>query len=151
MRITKGEKIFYAVNDTLLLIISAIALYPLIYVLSASLSNPNIVAEGRVWLLPKGFSVQNYLKVLNYTGIWQAYGNTVIYAVFGTAFSLFITICLAYPLSKKRLHGKTFFTIMSAIPMWFTAGMIPTFLNLQSLNLLDTRIGLIVGFSINSF
>lgn len=151
MKYTKGEKVFYSINNVLLLLISAIALYPLIYVFSASLSDPTIVAEGKVWLLPKGFSVKNYIEVFNYKGIWHAYGNTVIYAVFGTAFSLLITILIAYPLSKKRLHGKTFFTMIAAVPMWFSAGMIPIFLNLQSLHLLDSRIGLIVGFSINSF
>lgn len=151
MRQTKGEKIFYAINNVLLMIISIISLYPLLYVLSASLSDPEIVAVGKVWLLPKGFSIKNYIEVLNYDGIWTAYGNTVIYAVFGTAFSLLTTICLAYPLSKKRLRGQTLFTFLAAFTMWFSSGMIPTFLNLQSLNLLDSRIGLIVGFSINSF
>lgn len=151
MKQSKGEKIFAVFNVGFLLIIAAIAIYPFIYVLAASLSDPQEVMAGNVWLWPSGFELGAYKEVINYKGIWRAYGNTIFYAGVGTLVSMAVTLCGAYPLSKKRLRGGVIITFLVAFTMWFSAGMIPIYLNLKSLNLLNTRSALIFGFCVTPF
>lgn len=151
MNYTRGEKIFKIFNAIVLTILSCMCIYPLLYVLSASFSSPDAVAAGKVWLLPKGLSVAAYKNVLGYNKIWTAYLNTVFYAVVGTLVSMVVTICGAYPLSKKRLHGSKIIVFLISFSMWFTAGIIPTYLNFRDLGLLDTRTSLIFGFCVTTF
>lgn len=148
---TKGEKIFAITNYIFLTIISLLTLYPFLYVLSASLSNPDDVITGKVLLFPKGLTLESYIKVLSTKGIWIAYGNTIFYTIVGTATSIVVTICGAYPLSKKRLMGRKFITFMVAFTMWFYAGMIPFYLNIKSLNLTNSRLGIIIAFACSAF
>lgn len=151
MKRTIGEKIFLAFDVLILTALSVAAIYPFLYVLGASLSAPEEVAAGTVWLLPKGLTLFAYKEVLHYEGIWMAYANTIFYAVVGTAISMALTICGAYPLSKKRLRGNTIITFMAAFTMWFNAGMIPIYLNLRSLHLLDTRTGILIFGCVSAF
>lgn len=148
---SRGEKIFKIVNNTLLALLAMAALYPFIYVLSASISKPYNVVTGKVLLFPKGFTFDAYYAVLGNSDIWLAYGNTIFYTVVGTAVSMFFTICGAYVLSKKRLRGRKWFTIFVTLTLWFDAGMIPFYLNLRDLGLLNTRTGIIIAFACNAF
>ncbi|MBO1511858.1 carbohydrate ABC transporter permease [Metabacillus bambusae] len=142
-----ADFIIYAVVG----LIAIICIYPFIYVLSASISSSDAVLKGDVLLFPKDITIEAYKLVLEEPGIWVAYGNTIFYTVVGTLFSMFVTICGAYPLSKKRLKGRSFFAFFIAFTMWFNAGIIPTYLNLKDLGLLDTRTAIIVGFAISTF
>ncbi|MBE5041172.1 carbohydrate ABC transporter permease [Ructibacterium gallinarum] len=151
MKRSKGEKIFGVFNGLILIILAIIALYPFIYVIVASFSDPMEVASGHVWLYPIGINLSAYEEVIHYEGIWVAYANTFFYAIVGTLVSIVVTILGAYPLSKKRLRGKTIFTFLIAFSMWFQAGMIPTYLNFKDLGLLDTRTAIIVGFCVTAF
>lgn len=148
---SRGEKLFQAVNYILLGIIAVAALYPFVYVLSASISMPYNVTTGKVLLFPKGFNLGAYEAVLGNKDIWTAYGNTIFYTVAGTAVCMAFTICGAYALSKKRLRGRKLFTIFVTITMWFDAGMIPFYLNLRNLNLLNKRMGIIIAFACSAF
>lgn len=148
---SRGEKIFKAVNYMLLGIIAIAALYPFVYVLSASISMPYNVTTGKVLLFPKGFTLEAYKEVLGNRDIWVAYGNTIYYTIIGTAVCMFFTICGAYALSKKRLRGRKLFTIFVTITMWFDAGMIPFYLNLRNLGLLNKRVGIIIAFACSAF
>ncbi|WP_191561384.1 carbohydrate ABC transporter permease [Metabacillus idriensis] len=132
-------------------LIALLCIYPFIYVFSASISSADAVIKGDVLLLPKDITFDAYKQVLTEPGIWMAYGNTIFYTVVGTLFSMFVTICGAYPLSKKRLKGRSFFAFFIAFTMWFNAGIIPTYLNLKTLGLLDTRTAIIVGFAVSTF
>ncbi|MBD1380667.1 carbohydrate ABC transporter permease [Metabacillus arenae] len=132
-------------------LIAIICIYPFIYVLSASISSSDAVLRGDVLLFPKDITFEAYKRVIEEPGIWIAYGNTIFYTVVGTLFSMFVTICGAYPLSKKRLKGRSFFAFFIAFTMWFNAGIIPTYLNLKDLGLLDTRTAIIVGFAVSTF
>ncbi|MFD2329884.1 carbohydrate ABC transporter permease [Cohnella sp. GCM10020058] len=151
MNRTKGEKAFGVFNIGIMSIIMILTLYPLYYVVIASFSDPIAVATGAVTLLPHGFALASFNKVIHMDNIWTAYGNTVFYSVFGTLISLVLTILGAYPLSKRRLKGRKLFTLFVLITMWFSAGMMPTYLNFQNLGLLDTRLGVLLCFAVDSF
>lgn len=148
---SRGEKIFKIINNFLLALMATAALYPFLYVLSASVSKPYNVITGKVLLFPKGFTFDAYKEVLGNPDIWLAYGNTIFYTLAGTAVSMIFTICGAYALSKKRLRGRKFFTILVTLTLWFDAGMIPFYLTLRDLGLINTRTGIIIAFACNAF
>lgn len=128
-----------------------ITVYPFIYVLANSLSSATAVKMGKVVLFPIDFNLEAFKYVLSQKGIWIAYGNTIFYTVVGTAVNLILTVLGAYPLSKKRLKGRTFVSFFIVFTMWFNAGMIPFYLNLRSLDLLNTRLAIIIAFGITTF
>lgn len=151
MKINLGEKIFKRFNYVILGLIAFIALYPVIYVFSASISSSHAVSTGKVLLFPKEITWIAYKNVLQKEGIWIGYANTIFYTLVGTAVNLFVTICGAYPLSKRELPGRKFFTLMIVVTMWLDAGIIPFFLNLRDLGLLDKRITIIIAFACSTF
>ncbi|CAN7262403.1 carbohydrate ABC transporter permease [Paenibacillus sp. LjRoot153] len=151
MRTSLGDKCFNAVNTLLLSMIGLAALYPFVYVLSASLSSGDAVVSGKVLLLPVNINLEAYVKVLMQKSIWVAYANTLYYTVVGTLVSLFLTICGAYPLSKKRLKGKGVINFLIALTMWFHAGMIPFYLNLRDMGMLNERFTIIIAFAVTTF
>lgn len=151
-RISKSEKLFQTVNYIFLTFIGAIMLYPLLYVFSASVSDPQMVAAGKVVFLPKGnITLDAYKMVLSDKQIWVAYGNTIIYAFGGTFLSLIFTTLGGYPLSKRRLRGRRFFNLMFAFTMWFNGGIIPLFLTIKDYGLLNSRWGILITFLIDTF
>lgn len=148
---SRGEKIFKIINNILLGIMALVALYPFVYVLSASISMPHNVTTGKVLLFPIGLTFAAYKEVLGNPDIWMAYGNTIFYTIAGTMLNMFFTICGGYALSKKRLRGRKIFTIFVTLTLWFDAGMIPFYLTLRDLGLLNTRIGILIAFACNAF
>ncbi len=148
---SREEKVFKVVNNILLAIMALAALYPFVYVLSASISLPYNVVTGKVMLFPKGFTWDSYKEVLGNPDIWTAYGNTIFYTVVGTVISMVLTICGAYALSKSRLRGRKWLTIFVTLTLWFDAGMIPFYLTIRDLGLLDTRTGIVIAFACNAF
>ncbi len=151
MKVSVGERIFTIANHTFLFLISVLALYPFIYVLSASLSHGNAVAAGTVVLFPVDFNIMAYKKVAEIQNLWVAYGNTIFYTVVGTFTCMVFSITGAYALSKKRLMGRKLFTILVTMTMWFRAGIVPDFLNFRDLGLYNTRAVPIIGFAVVAF
>ncbi|MBN2565093.1 MAG: carbohydrate ABC transporter permease, partial [Candidatus Eisenbacteria bacterium] len=98
--------IFDTANTALLAVVLAAVLYPLIFVASASISNPRLVATGQVYLWPKEPSLEGYRALLRYKDIWTGYRNTIFYTAAGTLLSLFLTLTAAYPLAHKDLPGR---------------------------------------------
>ncbi len=133
-----ADRIFNLVNNTVLVFILAIVLYPLIYVLSASISNPDMVITGKMWLFPTGIQFDGYRRVFQDNDIWSGYKNTVIYTVMGTLVSLFVTLTTAYPLSRKDFVGRNFFTLLFTFTMFFSGGLIPTYLLVKDLGMRNT-------------
>lgn len=120
-------------------IVAALAwLYPLVYVVSASFSSPEELLSGNVVLFPKGFTLEAYKYVFKNKDIMIGYRNTIFYSVVGTLYNMILTVFAAYPLSKKDMKGQTFLTMMITFTMFFGGGMIPVYLNLNSLGLLNT-------------
>lgn len=151
MRATKGEKCFYICNNIFLVLLTLCIIYPVIYVLSASFSSSNAVVTGQVVLLPKEVSLSAYRYVLSDRWIWISYANSFFYTIVGTAVALAVTVCGAYPLSKEKLPGKGVITRLVVFSMWFSAGMIPMYLNFRDLGLLNTRASIIIGFACDTF
>lgn len=151
MQESRGEKLFYRFNYGFLSFLLLIILFPVLYVLSASISSPDAVVSGKVILFPVDLTLDAYKAVFREPTIWRGYGNTIFYTVIGTLVSMLLTICGAYSLSKRRLRGRTFFNLMISFTLVFNAGMIPMYMNFRSLDLLDTRTGIIFGFAISTF
>jgi putative aldouronate transport system permease protein len=144
VRLSLGERIYLACAYAFLGLFSLATLYPFLYVLSASLSSGAALSGNRVWLYPVEPSLAAFLEIMSKADLWRAYGNSIIYTSCGTFLSLCVSIGMAYALSKRRLRGRGILTFIMALTMWFSAGLIPNYLNIKSLGLLNTRAVLII-------
>ncbi|MFM9330555.1 carbohydrate ABC transporter permease [Paenibacillus mesotrionivorans] len=151
MKQTSGEKLFSVFNHIFLTLLAFATLYPFLYVLSASISAGDAVVNGSVMLWPVDVTLDAYRQVFKEESIWLAYANTIFYTVAGTVINVVLTIMGAYPLSKKRLMGREVIGFFIAFTMLFSAGMIPFYLNLRDLSLLDSRIAILFAFGITTF
>lgn len=149
-RITQ-DKIFYIVNDILLLCFALLVLYPIIYVVSCSFSSGEALLGGKVKLLPVGFTFEGYKTVFGYTSIWVGYKNTVIYTFIGVIISVVMTLLAAYPLSRDDFKGKKVFTMLFVFTMMFSGGMIPSYLLVKNLHLLDTMWSVILPGCVSAY
>lgn len=151
VRATKGEKIFYAVNYLLISVIVLATLYPFVYVVSASFSDPFAVVRGEVIVLPKSFNFDAYQEVFKSGKLWLSYRNTIWYVVVGTAVNVFMTAVMAYPLSRPGFSGRKAINFYVAFTMFFTAPMVPTFLVVKSVHLIDSMWALVIPTAIDAF
>ena len=141
---TKSDIIFDFVNYILMGIILFIVLYPLYFVIIASISNPNAVNSGQTLLLPKDITFDGYVKILEYEQILLGYRNSIIYTFFGTVINLLVLIPASFALSRKELVGRKFFTTMCLITMYFGGGMIPSYINIRDLGMMNTVWAIII-------
>lgn len=132
-----SDKVFDACNITIMILLVIAMAYPLYFIIIASLSDPYKVISGNVYLLPAGFTFESYKNVFRETRIWNGYFNTIKYTFYGTLFNLMLTIPAAYILSKKKIIGRTFLIFYFLIPMYFSGGLVPTYLQVKSLGLMD--------------
>ena len=128
----------------ILVLFCALMVYPLIYVVSCSLSNPSDVYAGRIVLLPKSFSLESYTRVLQDKDILTGYLNTILYTSVGTIVSMFLSFTAAYPLSRRDLKGRGFFMGIFVFTMFFGGGLVPLYLIVNGLNLTNTMWGFIL-------
>jgi len=135
---TKGDKIFLGFVYFYLLIALILTIYPLIFVLSASISEPHYVNSGRMVLWPMGVTWEGYQLIFQNTQIWTGYLNTIFYTVVGTLINLVVTIPASYALSRPEFYGKRFFIIFIMITMFFGGGIIPTFILIDNLGMMNT-------------
>ena len=140
----RGDRIFGAVVFVIVTLLMLIVLYPLVYVLSCSVSSPTAVGAGEVVLLPKGFTLMGYRRVFQEPDILLGYKNTLFYTIIGTAINLCVTVPAGYMLSKKEVPGRNLFMFLFMFTMYFSGGMIPSFLLVKSLHLYDTRAVLVI-------
>jgi putative aldouronate transport system permease protein len=145
------SRMFDWINIVLILLLIIVMVYPFLYVVSASLSNPLAFAKGEVYLLPKGFTLAAYKKLAVDPTIWLSYYNTIVYTIVQTAISLLLTALFAYPLSKKRLVARRKILMFVAFTMLFGGGIIPTFLLVKSLGLLNTIWAIVIPSAINTW
>lgn len=141
---TAGERIFEVLNLFFLTLVIVVTLYPFLHVLFASLSNPNrLSAHTGILTHPLGFSLDAYQAVLENPDIYTGYGNTLFLVVVGTVCSMVITILSAYVLSRRGYALRRAFNFIATFTMFFSGGLIPFYLQVKSLGLLDTRWSLI--------
>ncbi|MEQ7011407.1 carbohydrate ABC transporter permease, partial [Actinopolymorpha sp. B17G11] len=143
-RETRSDRIFTISNYVVLTLFLLAVLYPLVFILSASMSDPLAVSSGRVWLWPVDFNFTGYQAVVEYRSIVRGFLNSVFYAGFGTFVNVTLTLLAAYPLSRRDLYGRNWFMLLFVFTMMFSGGLIPTYLVVHDLGLLNTRWALIL-------
>ncbi|UUV20118.1 carbohydrate ABC transporter permease (plasmid) [Fusobacteria bacterium ZRK30] len=146
-----SDSIFYLVNGIYLTIAFLLVAYPILFIVSSSFSSPEAVSSGKVWLFPVDFSLAGYRELLGYKPVWTGYYNSFFYAIVGTTISVTLTVLAGYALSRKQLYGRRLFTFIILFTMIFQGGIIPTYILMQDLNLIDTRWAVILPRAIVVF
>lgn len=146
-RVTVFDSVVYAI----LIVLMIIMLYPLIFVVSASFSNPKLVAAGKMLLWPVDVTLDGYKYLFQYKEIWTGYANTIFYTIAGTILNLIATMPCAFALSRKDMQGRGIIMIFFMIPMYFSGGLIPGYLNVKSLGLLDTRFLILINGLVSTY
>ncbi|MDY0290346.1 MAG: carbohydrate ABC transporter permease [Sphaerochaeta sp.] len=139
-----SDRIFSILNNTFLFISMMVVAYPLIYIISSSLSSPQAVMAHKVWLLPVDFDLISYRAVFTNKQISLGYMNSLIYMASGTVVSVLLTMLLAYPLSRKEFYGRNVVTKFILFTMLFTGGIIPLYLTVRNLGIYNTRWAIIL-------
>lgn len=151
----KGKRKKYTLFDwcitLLIVLIGLLIAYPLLFVVIASISDPNLVNSGQVWLYPRGIHFEGYEMVLSDPNILLGYRNSIIYTVVGTFCNVTSTVLAGYALSRQDLYGRKLLNWFIAIPMWFGGGLIPTYLTIDSLGLVNKPIVLILLGLVSSY
>ncbi|QUI21623.1 carbohydrate ABC transporter permease [Vallitalea pronyensis] len=150
-RKSKGYKIFGIVNAVVLIIFCALCLYPFLYTLALSFSSREFVETGSIALLPKGFNLAAYVRAFEEPGFIRGLFNSVFYTVAGAFISVTVSSMLAFALTNKEVKGRNVFLLMVIITMFFSGGIIPNFLLLKQLNLINKMWSLILPVAINPF
>jgi len=149
--VSRGDRIFDVVNMTLIAISVIVCIFPFIHVLAISLSSSRPIMSGEVTLFPKEFTFEAYVKVFSDPSMIRSLGFTVMLTAVFTLFCMVMTIAAAYPLSKSNLKGRGFFMVIIIITMFFSGGIIPEYILVRNLHLLDTMWALILPGLISPF
>jgi ABC-type glycerol-3-phosphate transport system permease component len=139
MRLSLADRLFYAVIYTFLILAGLVVIMPLLNVFSQAVSAPQSVVTGRVTFWPRNFTLETITRILSYRYIIQGFLNTLYYAVVGTVINLIMTVLCAYPLAQPDFRGRNFFSMLFAFTMMFSGGMIPTYILIKNLGLINTR------------
>ena len=145
------DKVVYVVNYILLILLTVSVLYPLIYIVSCSFSSGDALMAGRVKLLPVEFTLLSYKTVFEYESIWTGYLNSIIYTVVGTVISIVLTIFAAYPLSRDDFRGGNILMKLFLFTMLFSGGLVPTYLLVKNLGLVDTMWAVVLPTAVNAY
>lgn len=146
-----GERMYTFLVYALLACFCLLILIPLLHIIAGSFSDPMALLRGEVSLLPKGFTLDMYAKVFKDSDIWNGYWNTIVYTVVGTCISVALTACGAYPLSRKDFFGRNVIMGLFAFTMFFTGGMIPTYLLVKQLGMLNTIWALVLPSAVSTY
>ena len=141
---TKGDRVLNIFIIVVLAIIAVVVMYPLYLVILASISDPTYISQGKVWFLPKGINFEAYKKLLDEKIIWIGYRNSLFYTIFGTFLQMIVTTAASVALSKKDLPGRSWITLFFVFTMYFTGGMIPTYLVIKEFGMINTIWALLI-------
>ncbi len=144
-----SDKSFDILNALMMICVFTATLYPLVVVVSSSLSSAEALMAGKVKLLPVDFTLDGYRAVFQNKTIWAGLGNSVFYTVVGTLVNLALTILAAYPLSRNDFAPKNILSFVFAFTMWFSGGLIPTYLLVKDLGLFNSRLAMIIPTALN--
>lgn len=145
-----GDKAFDIIVHIIALLFALICLYPLYLVVINSFSDPHAVARGEVYLIPKGFTLDAYVETFKTGDIVTGYLNSLFYLVVGTILNMVLTIPAAYALSKPKLKGRGFMMMMLVFTMYFSGGLVPSYLVMRGLNLINTRMVVLLGTGVTT-
>lgn len=148
---SRGYRIFQVFNIIILTLICAVCLYPFLNTFATSLSNNSAVLRGEVGIIPKGWDLEAYKRIVKDVDFYVGYRNTVLYTVAGTLMSLIMTIAAAYPLSRRGLIGKKYIMFLFVFTMYFGGGMIPSFLLIKNLHLMNTIWAIVLPGSLSIY
>lgn len=140
----RSDRIYYLINNIILGLLAIIVIYPLYFIVIASFSNPDAVMNGEVLLFPIQFSLEGYQRLLGESQIWIGYRNTILYTTLGTALNIFVTIPAGWALSRKNLAFRKFMMWFFIVTMFFGGGLIPFYLLVSRLNMIDSPLALII-------
>ena len=151
IRESRGDRVFNFSVNLIGILVMLIVLIPLIFVVAASFSDPDRVLRGEVLLIPKGFTLQAYTMVFENEAIWRGYRNTIFYTLAGTFINIILTVMAAYPLSRKEMKGRRFFTLIILFTMYFNGGLIPTYLLVRDLGMYNTVWAILIPSAISTY
>lgn len=146
-----GSRFFTGLNAFILILITLITFYPLYYVLITSISNGMMVMQGKVRLYPIGVTFDSYKSITSDPQLFRSLWNSVLYTVVGTLINIIMSCLCAFPLSRRTFSGKKFFTGMIVVTMFFSGGMIPSYLVVKELGLMDTMWAIVLPVAINTY
>ncbi len=145
------DRAFDRINVSILALLVLIILYPLYFIVIASISDPSAVGTGQVLFFPKGINLNGYKRIFEYDMIWVGYRNSLCYAAAGSLLSVTLTMLTGYVFTRKSMPGRNFFLSLYIIPMFFSGGLIPTYLVVQKLNLVNNPLILILLGSVSMY
>ena len=148
---TFSDRVFDFFNVILMVVLLVVFAWPLWFVIIASVSDPNAVNAGLVLIWPKGFTLEGFVKIMQYEQLWLGYRNSIIYTVVGTALNMVMSICFAYPMSDKSFEIRKPLMIFFMISMYFGGGLIPSFLLMKNLHLLNTPFVFVLSGAISIY
>lgn len=148
---TTGYMIFKVCNTIIMILVCIATLYPFLYLVAQSFSSEQAIIMGKVSLFPVDFNITTYKSVLEKGDFLRSYKNTLIYVIIGTISSLVLSCCMAYPLSKTHLKGSKFFMKFIIFTMYFGGGLIPTYVLMRRLNLVNTIRGFIMPSLLSTY
>ena len=151
MKLTKEDKVYRAIAFVILGMIMISIIYPMWFVLVASFANPLEIYDKPFLIWPKEFSFKSYEMVFNDKDFLIGFRNSILYTLIGTTVNVVMNICGAYPLSRKKFKGKKFLMIMFTFTMFFSGGLIPTYLVIDSLGLIDSFWVMIIPSAVGMF
>ena len=136
--LAREDRVLSGIIYAVLSFVALIVAYPLFFVIIASVSDPILANTGKVWIIPRGLTLEGYRKILEHQDLLRGYRNSLAYASVGTMINLALTVTAAYALSRRDLPGRTAFMLFLTFTMFFTGGLIPTFLLIRNLGLYDS-------------
>ncbi|MCM1556193.1 MAG: carbohydrate ABC transporter permease [Anaeroplasma bactoclasticum] len=149
------DNILGIVNNVLLIVLSILMVYPILYIFITAVSDPvafsRAVNQQKLLIVPQGFTMEYIMEHLKNVEIWRAYGNTILYTLLGTAISLFLSITCAYVLSRRGLKIIKIMSIIVVLTMWLKPGMIATYTNIKSLGMLGNIMGIMLPFAFSAY
>ena len=151
LKSSNSDRIFVGIITIIMFVYIVIVVYPIIFVTSASFSNPMEVFAGKMWLLPRGFNMEAYKLVFRNNDIFIGYRNTLLYTIVGTFISIVVTMSGAYPMSRKKMYGRNIFMAFFVFTMFFSGGLIPTYMTAKSIGLYNNLWVMVIWGSVSVY
>ncbi len=148
---SRGDRLFHVINACIMLIISVVIIYPIYYIILASVTDPTVVNTGKPLLIPGDFYLEGYKTAFRYKPLFTGFRNSVIYTALGTAISLVLTVPGAYALSRKDMKGRNVVMFLFTFTMFFSGGMIPSYMLVKELGLIGTMWSIVLPGAVSVY